>query len=94
MTNRDTRSLSYVGVGFVAIAAAEALSVMWLYGGRFHGMMMGFARSLPLPTQLAIRSREELTVVVLSAVLLAIGVHRHRRALLFIFCPMSRSVVW
>jgi hypothetical protein len=83
-TNRDTRSLAYVGIAFVALCAAGALNVIWRSGGRVQGLLMDFRQELPLPTRLAAQGRFELTVVVLTALALAIGFHRHQRAVLIL----------
>lgn len=80
--NREARSLAYVGIAFVALSAAGTLNVIWRIGDRVQGLLMDFRLELPLPTRLAAQGRVELSVAVLAALALAIGFHRHQRAVL------------
>ena len=84
MTNRESRSLARVGVAFVALSAAEALNVIWRIGGRVLQILVDMKVNLPPPAWFAVHAREELSVVVVAAVVLAIGVHRHQRAVLLL----------
>ena len=83
MNSRDPRSLSRVGLVFVALSAATAVNVIWRVGSGVRDTLVSFGTTVPAPTYIAIHSRGELSLAVLVALVVAIGLHWRRRSVFF-----------
>jgi hypothetical protein len=73
-----------VALGFVAVCALVVLGLIWRVGVRVEHELAAFGSALPAPTQLAMESRFVLSVFVGAVLLVAVLIHRHRQAVLFL----------